>query len=328
MSLCSCVRSCSIAWLTVVLLEAVAANPARGDGPPPADKPPDAEDILAEVLRQNSDYDAPPPSAGRRTNAARLLRRDFKVTSKSAMRLQVQLPSGQALLTPAVADGRIFVGGGFNSTEFYCLSADSGRPIWGVRLSDNGPSAPAYNRGTLSFTTESCTLYVVDAASGNCLWATWLGDPLITAPSIADDRVLVCYPAQAVGGGVGARPTNFVFAARDLRTGRPLWQRWIDENVISAPLVSAGHVYLTTFAGTLYGFRLSDGEIELARCCRGTSAPIVVNQTIYLSRRLDEAGARCRRSASPLLIAARANRSWPPRPAARSISRRQACDRN
>ena len=275
-------------------------------------KPPDAEDILAEAVRQNSDCGAPPPSAGRHTNVARLLPRGFKVDSKSPMQLQVQLPSRQALLTPAVADGRIFVGGGFNSTEFYCLSADSGRPIWGVRLSDNGPSAPAYSRGTLSFTTESCTLYVVDAASGNCLWATWLGDPLITAPSIADDRVLVCYPAQAVSGG-GARPANFVFAARDLRTGRPLWQRWIDEHVISAPLVSDGHVYLTTFAGTLYGFRLSDGEIKLARRCRGTSAPIVVNNTVYLSRRLEEVGTKMPQECVAAFDRRTGDPSWPPR---------------
>ncbi len=310
MSLCSCVRWWSIAWLTVLLLEAVAATPARGGDPPPAGKPPDAEDILAEVVRQNSGRNAPPPSRTRRENITRQSPQGFKVYFKSPTQLRVQLPSKAALLTPAIADGRVFVGDGFQSTAFYCVSADNGRPIWGARLPDNGPSAPAYYHGTLSFTTESCTLYVLDAASGNCLWATWLGDPLIAAPSIADDRVLVCYPASATSGAVGARPANFVFAARDLRTGRPLWQRWIDENVISAPVVSGDNVYLTTFAGTLYGFRLSDGEIKLARRCRGTSAPIVAKNAIYLSRRVDEAGARIpqecvaafdRRTGEPLL---------------------------
>lgn len=310
MSWCSCLRWWSIGWLTVLLLGAVAANPARGGDPPPAGKPPDAEDILAEVVRQNSDRNVPPPSLTRSQNITRLPPQGVKVNSKSPTQLRVQLPSKAALLTPAVADGRVFVGDGFYSTAFYCVSADNGRPLWGARLADNGPSAPAYYHGTLSFTTESCTLYVLDAASGKCLWATWLGDPLIAAPSIAGDRVLVSYPASAASGGIGARLANFVFAARDLRTGRPLWQRWIDEHVISAPVVSADDVYLTTFAGTLYGFHLSDGEIKLARRCRGTSAPIVAKNAIYLSRRVDEAGARMprecvaafdRRTGEPLL---------------------------
>ena len=105
--------------------------------------------------------------------------------------------------------------------------------------------------------------------------------------SFAGDRVLVCYPGSAGGG---SDPGQLVFAARDLRRGRPLWQRWIDENVISAPVVSGNNVYFATFAGTLSGFRLSDGEVELARRCRATSAPIVVNEAIYISRRVDGKG--------------------------------------
>jgi outer membrane protein assembly factor BamB len=261
---------------------------AHADDRPAPESPPPAENILDEVVRQNSNHFAAPPSPTRRERAFPLQLKNVKVENRGQSQIRVKLPSNQAPLTPAVADGKIFVGGGFNSNEFYCLASDTGRPVWGLRLSDNGPSAPTYNRGTLSFTTESCTLYVVDAASGNCLWAAWLGDPLITAPTIAGDRVLVSYPAM---GGVNRGekpPANFVFAARDLRTGRPLWQKWIDENIISAPVVSGDDVYLTTFAGTLYGFRLESGEVELARRCRGTSAPIVVNKAIYLSRRVDK----------------------------------------
>jgi outer membrane protein assembly factor BamB len=287
-----------------------AAAVARAGDRPAAESPPAAENILEEVTLQNSKHYAAPPSPMRRQRVFPLQLRNVTVENKGSSQIRVKLPSNQAPLTPAVADGKVFVGGGFNSSEFYCLATDTGRPIWGLRLSDPGPSAPAYNRGTLSFTTESCTLYVVDAATGNCLWSTWLGDPLITAPTIVGDRVLVCYPATA-GGGHGVKPpANFVFAARDLRTGKPLWQKWIDENIISAPVVSDDDVYLTTFAGTLYGFRLDNGEVELARRCRGTSAPVVSSKAIYLSRRVDKGGSNMpmecvakldRRTGEPLL---------------------------
>ena len=56
-------------------------------------------------------------------------------------------------------------------------------------------------------------------------------------------------------------PCGYVLAARDLQTGKPLWQKWIDHDVMSAPVVCIDEVYVVTFAGTLYKFALEDGEI-------------------------------------------------------------------
>ena len=313
-----------------VLLGAMQAGIAWGGDGPVAGPPPAAEDIREQVTLQNSDFFAPPPSPTQPAKAERFLPRNFKIQAKMPSRIRVRLPGNQALLTPAVARGKVFVGGGFDSHEFYCLAADTGRPIWGTRLPDNGPSAPAYEDGTLIFSTESCTLYVLDASSGNCLWATWLGSTLITAPCIAGNRVLVCYPAAA--SGEKAVPTNFVFAARDLRTGKPLWQRWIDETVISAPVVGGDDVYLTTFAGTLYGFRLSDGEVDLARRCRATSAPLVCDDAVYVSRRVDDTDGKMplecvagldRRTGEPIFASPARNAIYLAEPALRSRLSRQ-----
>jgi outer membrane protein assembly factor BamB len=78
-----------------------------------------------------------------------------------------------------------------------------------------------------------------------------------------------------------------VLAARDLQTGKPLWQKWIDNDVMSAPVVCVDEVYVVTFAGTLYKFALEDGEILMARRCHATSAPVVLDDGIYLTRRGD-----------------------------------------
>src|SRR5687767_7162899 len=51
------------------------------------------------------------------------------------------LPERNLLVTPAYADGKVFVGGGFASTNMYAFDAASGRPIWTAVASDGGPSA-------------------------------------------------------------------------------------------------------------------------------------------------------------------------------------------
>ena len=52
---------------------------------------------------------------------------------------RVRLPGGRPLATPAVAGGRVFLGGGFGSHEFYAFSAGDGRVLWKVATSDDGP---------------------------------------------------------------------------------------------------------------------------------------------------------------------------------------------
>ena len=140
----SFVRMWKAGLVTVIFFGAMRQTPRGGDGPSAGPSPP-AENILDEVARQNSERFARPPSPMRPEKVVRFSPRNLKVQSKSRSEVRVKLPEKQALLTPAVADGKVFVGGGFGSQEFYCLAADTGRPIWGVRLSDNGPSAPAYD---------------------------------------------------------------------------------------------------------------------------------------------------------------------------------------
>ena len=63
MSFRSCMRWWSFGWMAFLVLGFVATSPSRGGNPPATDKPPDAEDILTEVVRQNSDQDALPPAS-------------------------------------------------------------------------------------------------------------------------------------------------------------------------------------------------------------------------------------------------------------------------
>jgi outer membrane protein assembly factor BamB len=57
------------------------------------------------------------------------------------------------------------------------------------------------------FNTESCTIFAVHAETGKMLWSYWLGDPLMSTPTVAGGKVYTVYPARGSGGGA-ALPAN------------------------------------------------------------------------------------------------------------------------
>ena len=73
----------------------------------------------------------------------------------------------------------------------------------------------------------------------------------------------------------------------ELKTGKILWQKWIDSDVMSAPVAVDDEVYATTFAGTVYKFKQKDGEVLSAQRSRATSAPVIVGNNVYLTKRAD-----------------------------------------
>src|SRR5258708_5661600 len=79
---------------------------------------------------------------------------------------QVKLPGGRPLATPAVVDGRVFLGGGFGSYDFFALDAECGKLLWQYQTTDDGPTAAVVEDDLVAFNTESCELEVVTAAEG------------------------------------------------------------------------------------------------------------------------------------------------------------------
>src|SRR5262245_46128467 len=242
----------------VVALVAPGLVALWGDEPAtPKDKPkePEAVDILKDVKEWNSDKFMGPPTQFRpgHVNPRKL---DEKAIAKTATGLEISLPSKAPIPTPTVYDGKLLVSGGFHSKEFYCFDAATGKFIWGINLDDDGPTAAACDDGIGVFNTESCTLFAVDINTGKQLWSYWLGDPLTSTPTIANGKVFTSYPARGGGGQQGLAPNNaaqaanpppaqgkpadatgkaqppcsHVLAAFDLKTGKILWQRWIDSD--------------------------------------------------------------------------------------------------
>ncbi len=343
-----------------------SGGPAGAEQSVPADsiptEPPDltvGEDVTERFVAMNAPEMRPPPSVFRRIEAHVIRpsaqgkpgapepqvvpqnahRRRHTGALPSATRFEggwrVQLPSGAPVVTPVVYRNRVLASGGFRSRQLYAFDARTGEAAWGINLGDDGPSTPACDDGVCVFNTESCTIFAVDAQTGEMLWSWYLGDPLMSAPSIADGVVYTSYPIR----GGGSWPTeeqrpmpegaSHAIGAFDLHTGALKWSRWIDAEIMSAPVVFMGRVYGATFGGTMFHFDAETGRLLQARKAMATAAPTVIDGALYFSRREDEGGEsweRIVRSAhDPQLAAARQGKpGGGEQPAAQSTRRRAA----
>lgn len=249
------------------------------------------KDVLDQALAWNSAKYAKPSSTFRAGGVSKR-KVDEDTVSKVGGGFKVRFASGSQVTTPAVYDGMLFVSGGFSSKELYAFNARTGKPVWALDLEDDGPSAPACADGVCVINTESCTLFVVKAKTGDLVWSKWLGDPLMSAATISKGRVFASYPVSQTVGEKKQRPdaATHALAAFDLKTGKVLWQKWIDGDVISSPVAVGDKIWVSTFSGTVYEMEQASGKIVSARRSKATSAPVVVAGNLYFSKRDDLAG--------------------------------------
>jgi Ca-activated chloride channel homolog len=294
---------------------ALAQTPAPQAAKTGTGKVPEKTDITAQVQEMNSSKYALPPTQFRAGHVTpRQL--DAKAIHLEEQGFTITLPSGAPIPTPTVYKGKLYLSGGFHSKEYYCCDAQTGKLIWGVNLDDDGPTSAVCADDVVIFNTESCTIFALDANTGKHLWSYFLGDPLTSTPTICNGRVYTSYPASGRGGQ--ALPQNnapkqnapagradagrgkqsppaatHVLACFDLHSGKILWQRWIDSDVMSAPVAVDDELYATSFGGTVYKFRQDDGAILSAQRNNATSAPVIVGKNVYLTQRADgEAGGK------------------------------------
>lgn len=191
---------------------------------------------------------------------------------------RVELPGGRPIATPAVSDGLVFVGGGYGSHEFFAFDAESGELVWQIHTKDDGPTAAVAIGGFVAFNTESCTLYVVEAATGQVVWERWLGDPLMAQPAADAEHVYMAYPD---------RERRHHLACFRLRTGEPVWTVPIGHDIITAPVCHGGSLYVSTYDGRVHRFDARTGKCLWVEDYRATSAPWVTGDRVMVSMRLE-----------------------------------------
>jgi outer membrane protein assembly factor BamB len=190
---------------------------------------------------------------------------------------RVVIPGNRPLATPAVAEGRVFLGGGFGSNEFYAFDAATGQKLWTYRTNDDGPSAAVVQDGQVAFNTESGELEVL-TVDGKAVWKKWLGDPLMSMPALDRDRLFVGFP------NVRGDRQHYLICF-ELKTGKELWKKPIAGEIITAPVLAGERVYLATLEGTVYCFRQEDGQLVWREKANATSSPLIWDATCYFCRR-------------------------------------------
>ena len=205
----------------------------------------------------------------------------------------MRIPGGRPIATPAYWDGKLFIGGGYGSHEFYAINADTGAVVWQIKTSDDGPTAAVVEDDCVAFNTESCTVIVCDARSGKVLWQEWLGDPLMSQPAIYNHRLYIAHPAgqrnsNASGQSPSPAGSSHRLLCANLKTGAHVWDREIPADVISAPIIDAGRVYFTCFDGTSFCLNADSGGVVWKKANSGTSAPLVAGGQVMLTTKVRE----------------------------------------
>ena len=194
---------------------------------------------------------------------------------------KVHIPENRPLPTPCIWNGLVFTGGGFGSYEFYCLDAKTGERVWQFHTGDDGPTAAVVDKGYVVFNTESCIIYILKAKTGKLVWEKWLGDPLMSQPAVADGWVYMAYPGK---------DGNHYLACMNLETGKERWKAKIVGDLITAPVIYEGSVYITTLEGTVYRYRTKDGKLVWSDKRNATCAPWIYKDKIYVSMREEREG--------------------------------------
>jgi outer membrane protein assembly factor BamB len=290
-----------LAWLL--------ASRGEAQGPPPADAKKPAQqgsqvtqDPFAEPgdpEQQAAPQSKPVPETGSPQAVAPEVEPPPKIapaesfTSKDGKRKgwRVTIPGGNALATPAVVDGKLFIGGGFGSHEFYAFDAQTGKMLWQYQTADDGPTAAVVAEGCVTFNTESCELEML-TMDGKPVWKKWLGDPLMSMPAIAGGRLLMAFPDSN-----GDHQHHL--ACFELKTGKELWRKPIAGEIITAPLIDDEQVFLATLEGSLYCFHAKDGTLAWTEKEKNvTSAPTVWNGRCWFSRRQEKAVTKAGKKAT------------------------------
>jgi len=206
---------------------------------------------------------------------------DYDYLEKTEHGYNFNFKSETPTLTPAIGGSRLYMNAGFYTPELYSFDALTGEYQWGLKLAENGISSAVYDDGVIFVNTYSCTLYAINANTGELLWSKWLGPVIYSTPSVANGNVYTAYPNDL--GSMSEGSNKWVLVCFDLKTGDINWQNWMDTEVLSSPVVTDKYVYLTSQAGKLFQFENTSGKKIGERSDMALTPPTIVKDKLYVS---------------------------------------------
>jgi len=186
---------------------------------------------------------------------------------------------GRMLSSPAVADGKIYMGS--EDGKIYCLNATTGEHIWNYTTGSYVFHCPTVVDDKVYIGSWDHKVYCLNAKTGVLIWNYTVGGWVESCPAVADCRVFVSsgdnkiyclnattgehiwnyttsssmYSSPAVvDGKVYIGSEDYKLYALNASTGAPIWSYTTGDCVWSSPAVAYGKVYAGSWDNKIYCF--------------------------------------------------------------------------
>jgi outer membrane protein assembly factor BamB/ribosomal protein L24 len=188
--------------------------------------------------------------------------------------MNIDFEESGLIATPTIVGNNLYTQKGWYSSDYYCLDARTGAFKWGLHLYEAGLSPAVYVNGIILINTESCSLYAIDAETGELLWSHYLSGYLYSTPTSDGESVYVVYKH-------GSYP---VITSFDLRTGDFNWVQPVDDEAIACPVVDRGEVHVASQGGVYYVFDAKTGErTNISNEIFAITSPTLTEDKIYVT---------------------------------------------
>ena len=226
----------------------------------------------------------------------------------SAIPFSNYFTSGYITSSPAVAGGRVYVGGG--DRRIYCLNATTGKQLWNYTMDWGFWSSPAVVGGRV-YMGAGYKLYCLNATTGGHLWNYTTGGSIQSSPAVAEgwvyvgsfDHKVYCLNATTgkqlwnyttvalvqsspavANGRVYVGSGDFNVYCLNATTGKQLWNYTTMGYVYSSPAVAGGHLYVGSMDNYVYCLNATTGK-QLWNYTTGAevwSSPAVTGERMYV----------------------------------------------
>jgi len=176
---------------------------------------------------------------------------------------------GEIQSSPVVANGKVYFGSA--DGNLYCLST-SGELKWRFGTVGTIYSSPAVKDGIVYVGSNDTYIYAIEANTGKEVWKYKTNDKVNSSPAVAEE-VIFC-----------GSQDGYFYAIN--KNGILKWGHLIGSPIESSPAVANGVVYFGANDGYIYGLDVNTGN-ELWRYYTGTnriySSPAIVDGILYIA---------------------------------------------
>ena len=209
---------------------------------------PDNMELLWEVKVDGLGFDAGPIIAEGKVFAADQDGRVLAIDLANGEEIwRIDLETG-FVVSPAYRDGLLFVGD-YDGT-LHALDATSGQEKWHYATEMEIDGDPNFFEDKVLFTSQNGNLYCVRFDDGSLVWKYETGDQLQCGPTLAGNKTFL--------GGCDSN-LHVINVNSGQRVGELLP---IESPTGSTPSVLGNQVFVPTYAGEIFCYRLPDFELQ------------------------------------------------------------------